>query len=186
MADGLTYGTDYTVTWYRSDAANASALNTVKAKNLGTAQSYKLTSDDSGSNHVFAIVTGAGDYAGQTLDAVMYTGQTASTSAYTLAYDATTKAFKITDANGTAPASTATVNFYRYANGTTTVSKVTLTDNKVDTTAAEGYTYYATVKVGDKTSRTNGITFVTGQSPASVAVSGLITEPTAQLIRQIN
>ena len=179
MADGLTYGTDYTVTWYRSDAANASALNTVKAKNLGTAQSYKLTSDDSGSNHVFAIVTGAGDYAGQTLDAVMYTGQTASTSAYTLAYDATTKAFKITDANGTAPASTATVNFYRYANGTTTVSKVTLTDNKVDTTAAEGYTYYATVKVGDKTSRTNGITFVTGQSPASVAVSGLITEPTA-------
>jgi hypothetical protein len=169
-ADGLTYGTDYTVTWYRSDKDNSAdkAFNPVTAQNLGTSQSYKLTSSDVAGTYLYAVVTGAGDYAGQT-KTLAYSGNVnAATSTYTLSYDATNKTLVVKDANGN-PVKSTDYTTYAYKNGTTTATAQDFTS----AAAAEGYTFFVTDK--NSSVKSNGITFVSGQDPASVTVSGLVT-----------
>ncbi len=176
IADGksLTYGTDYTVTWYRSDKDNSNtadkAFNPATSQNLGTSQSYKLTSSDVAGTYLYAVVTGAGDYAGQTVTLPANANVQAAASAYTLSYDSTKKALVVKDSNGNT-IDGANYNLYAYKNGTTTASTATFTN----AAAAEGYTYFVTAKTGDSKVKSNGITFVSGQDPASVTVSGLVT-----------
>ena len=167
------YGTDYTVTWYRSGDANST--NPITSVNLGTAQQYTLTSADAGQT-VYAVVNGAGNYAGQTVYPVKLTNGVPATNTLTLKY--VNGAFKVYE--GTEDITNNTnngINVYRYKNGTESAEYVTSLTYPKTFAAQEGYTYFVKKMSGNTlVSVSNGLQFVTGGSATgeSVTVSPMI------------
>ena len=167
------YGTDYTVTWYRS--ANADSTNPITSVNLGTSQQYTLTSADAGQT-VYAVVNGAGNYAGQTVYPVKLTNGVPATNTLTLKY--VNGAFKVYE--GTEDITNNTnngINVYRYKNGTESAEYVTSLTYPKTFAAQEGYTYFVKKMSGNTlVSVSNGLQFVTGGSATgeSVTVSPMI------------
>ena len=152
----LTYGTDYTVSWYRTatTTTTTAAFNPVTAVALGTSQTYALASSDANAN-VWAVVTGAGAYAGQTQTVVnpVTTGATANT-ALTLTYDGE----KLTVKDGDNAATGATIVAITAPSGAfdATLNRVKM----VDEAALQGTSLYVVTKEnGAVTARSNKITF---------------------------
>ena len=77
-----TYGTNYTVTWYKTDSATNT--NPVLATNLGTSQYYTVTAADKGS-YIFAVIKSTGSDAAEGITNSVPANVTAQTS-YTLTY----------------------------------------------------------------------------------------------------
>jgi hypothetical protein len=154
------YGTDYTVTWYRSGDANST--NPITSVNLGTAQQYTLTSADAGQT-VYAVVNGAGNYAGQTVTSA--TLGVPATNTLTLKYvDGHFHVYDNSNKDVTG------YTLFRYKNDAESSKAL---DSFPPTSAAqEGYTYFA-VKDGVKS---NGLKFATGGAATgeSVTVSPMI------------
>lgn len=150
----LTYGTDYTVSWYRTASATTGTdFNPVTAVALGTSQTYALASSDANAK-VWAVVTGAGAYAGQTqtVEAVT-TGATANT-ALTLAYDGE----KLTVKSGDTVVTNATIVRITAPDGAFdgTLKRVTT----VNEAALQGTSLYVVTKKDNAvTARSNKITF---------------------------
>jgi hypothetical protein len=153
--DGKTYGTDYTITWYRTDKDK---LNTLTAKNLGSGESYVLTKDDSAQN-IFAVITGAGSYAGTTATTAAYKQTLANgQTQYTLTY----KDGKLT-LDGTT-----SFTLYRYDTQVAATNPSAVAEKVPDANAqpdksfavtaasAQGYTYFAVI--GGKVV-SNGLSF---------------------------
>ena len=75
-------GTNYTVTWYKTDSATNT--NPVLATNLGTSQYYTVTSADKGS-YIFAVIKSTGSDAAEGITKSVPANVSAQTS-YTLTY----------------------------------------------------------------------------------------------------
>ena len=161
-ATGLTYGTDYTTTWYRAaegtDKDNFSTLTSVK---LADGATYTLTASDAG-QVIVAVVTGVGTYAGQDLT-VVHSAAASSATFGTLAYSAKDGAFTVGD-------KTQAFTLYKYAAGASAAERVaaaapdsstsgTKPTYKVAATAAslQGYTYFAVSSDGKTV--TKGLNF---------------------------
>jgi len=143
-----TYGTDYTITWYRTDNnTDKNKFNTLTAKNLGSGESYVLTKDDSAQN-IFAVITGAGSYAGTTATSNPYNATLANgQTQYTLTYK--DNAFTLDGSTN--------FNLYRYntqvaaTNPSAVAEMVTDANTKPDKSfpvaaaSAQGYTYFAVI-----------------------------------------
>ena len=153
----LTYGTDYTVSWYRT-ASETTTLNPVTAVALGTSQTYALASSDANAK-VWAVVTGAGAYAGQTQTAKAVATDATANTALTLAYDGE----KLTVKSGDTVVTNATIVPITAPDGAfdKDLKRVTTGDHAVNEVALQGTSLYVVTKDANHavTARSNKITF---------------------------
>ena len=147
-----TYGTNYTVTWYKTNST--SNTNPVLATNLGTSQYYTVTAADKGS-YIFAVIKSTGSDAAEGITKSVAADVTAQT-AYTLTYkdgkltlDGTT-AFKLYRYD----TQNAQINMSATA---TQVGNAEAASFDVTAAAAQGYTYFAVDKNNKVIS--NGLSF---------------------------
>ncbi|SDF73585.1 hypothetical protein, partial [Eubacterium pyruvativorans] len=147
----LTYGTDYTVSWYRT-ASETTTLNPVTAVALGTSQTYALASSDANAK-VWAVVTGAGAYAGQTQTVESVPTNATANTALTLAYDGeklTVKSGDTVVTDATIVSITAPADAFNGLNRNKTVNEAALQGTSL---------YVVTKKDQAVTARSNKITF---------------------------
>ncbi|MGN8649795.1 hypothetical protein ACTNEM_07185 [Eubacterium pyruvativorans] len=148
----LTYGTDYTVSWYRT-ASTTTTLNPVTAVALGTSQTYALASSDANAK-VWAVVTGAGAYAGQTQTVEAVSTNATANTALTLTYDGE----KLTVKDGDNVVTDATIVVITAPSGAFdgTLKRV----KTVNEAALQGTSLYVVTKKDSAvTARSNKITF---------------------------